>query len=122
MNGEMFSPKRIWISVLNAIDGLQIMLREEVNFQIHLLAIVVVVAMGFLYDISGMDWILITMTIGLVLSLEIINSAIENLADFVSPVKHPMIKRVKDLAAAAVLVGAGVAVITASLIFLPKMI
>jgi len=62
------------------------------------------------------------MVVGFVFSMEIINSAIEQLADFVSPDYHEAIKKVKDLSAAAVLISALVSVIIACIIFIPKII
>jgi diacylglycerol kinase len=95
-------------------------MKEEPNSWIHSAAIVCVVVAGFVFRISSMEWIAVTLCIGFVFALEIINSAIENLADFVSPQKHELIKKVKDLSAAAVLVTAIMAVIIAFIIFIPK--
>jgi diacylglycerol kinase len=58
----------------------------------------------------------------MVIALEMINSAIENLVDFVSPEKHQSIKKIKDLSAGAVLVGATVAAIVGLIVFLPKIL
>ncbi|MFV0376206.1 MAG: diacylglycerol kinase family protein [Mangrovibacterium sp.] len=62
----------------------------------------------------------LVLTIALVLALEIVNSAIENIADFISPGQHPQIKKIKDLSVAAVLVGAVAALIVGLLLFVPK--
>ena len=92
-----------------AFNGVRILIEEEHNARIHLIAGVVVVAMGLILDISRMEWIAITFSIGLVIILETINSAIENISDFISPEKNHIIKKIKDLSAAAVLI-----------IFIPK--
>jgi diacylglycerol kinase len=97
------------------------MFKEEFNSWIHLVIIITVVVSGFLLDISGSEWVYISLSIGLVFSLEIINTAIEFLADFVSPEKHPAIKKVKDLAAGAVLFAAFAAFAVGIIVFLPKL-
>lgn len=69
-----------------------------------------------------MEWIVVTLCIGLVLAAEAVNSAIEALADRVSPEYDEAIKRTKDLAAGAVLLLAIAVAITGLIIFLPKLI
>ena len=105
-----------------AFNGLRIMFKEEFNSWIHLAIAVAVIISGFLLKISGSEWIYISLSIGLVFSFEIMNTAIEFLADFVSPDKHIAIKKVKDLAAAAVLFASFSAVAVGLIIFLPKLI
>jgi diacylglycerol kinase len=72
--------------------------------------------------IAVYEWIAVIFCIGFVFALEIINSAIENMADFVSPEKHAMTKKIKDLSAGAVLVGAGASSIIGLIICLPKIL
>jgi diacylglycerol kinase len=64
----------------------------------------------------------IVLSIGLVISAEAMNSAIENIADFISPERNDAIKRIKDLAAAAVLICALTAVVVGLMVFLPKVL
>ena len=68
------------------------------------------------------EWVTIIIVIGFVFSVEIINSSIENLADFVSPNYNEIIKKVKDLSAASVLISALVSLIVGIIIFIPKII
>ena len=77
---------------------------------------------GFAFRISGGEWIAVVLCMGWVIALELLNSAIENIADFVSPEKHETIKKIKDLAAGAVLVGAIASAIVGMIVFLPKVI
>ncbi|MBC7653927.1 MAG: diacylglycerol kinase family protein, partial [Oligoflexus sp.] len=72
--------------------------------------------------ISAIEWLAVILVIGLVFITEIINTSIENIADFISPERHPKIKVIKDLAAAAVILSAIVSVIIGLLIFLPKLL
>lgn len=79
------------------------------------------IAAGFLLDISQMEWIAVVIVIGAVLAAEAVNSALEALADFVSPEYSEAIKRTKDLAAGAVLLMAIAAAIVGGIIFFPKL-
>lgn len=103
-----------------AFNGLVTLFREEHNSRIHLLASGVVVLAGFYFNISPFEWLAITFAIGFVFVTEIINSSIENLSDVVSPERSEAIKKVKDLAAAAVLFSAFVALVVAAVIFVPR--
>jgi diacylglycerol kinase len=105
-----------------AFNGLKILLAEEPNARVHLLAAIIVVIAGVVLEISTSDWIAVVFAIGFVITAEIINSSIENIADFVSPEKHEKIKKIKDLAAAGVLISAVTALIIGVIIFLPKIL
>lgn len=105
-----------------AFNGLKILVTEEHNSWIHLLATVCVVIAGIVFKVSTFEWIALVFAIGFVIALELINSAIENIADFVSPDKHEAIKKIKDLAAAGVLVSAITAFIVGLIVFIPKVL
>ncbi|MDY0077002.1 MAG: diacylglycerol kinase family protein [Bacteroidales bacterium] len=120
MKQQKFSIRKRLKSFSYAFNGLKLLLKEEHNSWIHLFAAFCVVIAGFIFDLSAFEWIAIVFAIGLVVTLELINSAIENIADFVSPEKQAKIKKVKDLAAAAVLVGAVTALVVGLIIFIPK--
>jgi len=105
-----------------AFNGLRIILREESNAWIHFCIAICVLTAGFLLKISVVEWIVVIFCIGFVFALELINSAIENIADFVSKEYHDLIKKTKDLAAGAVLIGAIVVAIIGLIIFAPKII
>jgi diacylglycerol kinase len=87
-----------------------------------MLGAVFAILLGVLLQLSPVEWLAITLCIGIVFVLEILNSAIERLADFVAPNHHQLIGQVKDLSAAGVLVGAITALIIGLLIFIPKII
>ncbi|MCK3682747.1 diacylglycerol kinase family protein [Maribellus sp. YY47] len=103
-----------------AFNGLQILFKEEHNSRIHFVAAIIVIIAGIIFHITAYEWLALVFVIGLVIAMEAINSALENLADFVSPGKHDQIKKVKDLAAAGVLISATTALIVGLIIFLPK--
>ena len=77
-------------------------------------------AAGFYFRISSFEWIAVAVAIGLVFITEAINTAIEQLADVVSPGKNERIGRIKDLAAAAVLLSAITAVVIGLVVFGPQ--
>jgi len=118
---EKFSFKKRSKSALYALNGLKILFSEEHNSRIHTGIVIVVVIAGFLLKISNIEWLVICILIAMVFSLEIMNSAIENLCDYISPQWQPMIKKVKDLAAASVFVASVISVICGAIIFLPKL-
>ncbi len=122
MKNQRFSIRKRLGSFRYAWNGLRILLKEEHNARIHLVAACLVVAAGFYFDVSRNEWLALVFAIGFVFSLELLNSAIENIADFISPEKHEQIKRIKDLAAGAVLFAAITAVMIGLLIFVPKLI
>ncbi|HAQ60600.1 TPA: diacylglycerol kinase [Candidatus Delongbacteria bacterium] len=103
-----------------AFKGLCTMFTEEPNFRVHFFAALATVLLGTFYELNGTEWILITIVIGFVLVSEIFNSAIERIADFVSPEHNKIIGITKDLCAAMVLVAAVVAVVVGLIIFIPK--
>jgi diacylglycerol kinase len=122
MKNERFSIKKRIKSFGYAFNGLRIVVKEEHNARIHLFATICVIAAGILFQISIIEWIAIAFAIGFVFSMEIINSAIENIADFISPEKHYMIKKIKDLSAAGVLISAIIALAVGIVVFIPKII
>jgi len=105
-----------------AINGLKTVYKTEHNLWIHTLALAVVVLLGFFLNISCTEWVLIVIASGVVLSSEILNSAIEYIADFVSPDYSELVGKAKDIAAAAVLVTALMSLVVGGIIFVPKLI
>jgi undecaprenol kinase/diacylglycerol kinase (ATP) len=103
-----------------AFNGLRILFKEEHNSRIHFFAIVIVIIAAILFKLNTYEWISIIFSIGLVITAEIINTAIENIADFLTTDKNDNIKRIKDLSAAAVLISAMTALLIGLIVFLPK--
>ena len=122
MKEEKFSFAKRLKSFTYAFNGLRVLLREEHNSRIHLFATVCVVVAGFVFRISPIEWVAVVFAIGMVFTGEIFNSSIEDLADVVCPERDERIKKVKDLAAAAVLVSAIAALIIGLIVFIPKII
>lgn len=102
-----------------AIKGAWILIKTEHSIQVQLVITLLVTIAGFYFDITGTEWGLQILAIGLVLSAEGLNSAVEGIADFVHPDFHTKIGYIKDVAAGAVLFAALIAVIIAGIIYLP---
>lgn len=122
MKHQKFSISKRIKSFRFAFNGFKILIKEEHNARIHLFAAACALIAGFALKISIFEWIAIVFAIGFVITLEIINSAIENISDFISPEKHESIKKIKDLAAAGVLLSAVTALIIGLIIFIPKIL
>jgi len=120
MKSKKFSISKRIKSFGFALNGLKILIQEEHNARIHIIAAISVILAGFYFQLSSLEWLAIFFAIGLVISLEIINSAIENIADFISPKKNDAIKKIKDLSAAGVLISALTALTIGFIIFIPK--
>lgn len=83
---------------------------------------VLVIISGFIFKISITEWIICIVLFGLVITAELINTAIETTVDIVMPEKNEKAKLAKDLAAGAVLVSAITSAIIGIIIFLPKIL
>jgi diacylglycerol kinase len=92
------------------------------NFRIMLAVAVAVILLGYLFGISRLEWILVALAMGLVLALELVNTAGEKLVDILSPDHDPRYGQVKDILAGAVLVAALAAAIVGALVFLPRLL
>jgi diacylglycerol kinase (ATP) len=104
-----------------AARGFSYILRYEHNARIHVFISGVVLIMGFLLHIKRLEWILVLLCMGFVLTAEMINTAIEKLSDIVSPGKNEQIGAIKDISAAVVLLSSIIALITGLIIFVPYM-
>jgi diacylglycerol kinase len=100
-----------------AFRGMVALLKSEVHARYHLAATVVVVALGWWFSISAGEWIAVVLSIGLVWVAEALNTAIEYVADLAHPDEHPEVKKLKDLAAAAVLFASLAAFVVGVIVF-----
>lgn len=116
----MFSWRRFFRGFLYAFQGIRQLLITQQNFLIHLAVAIAMVIMGFCFHISTTEWMVIVILIGGVLSAEAFNTAVEFLVDKNSPERDPRAGRIKDIAAAAVLIMAIASLIAGLIIFIPK--
>lgn len=99
-----------------AFNGLKISIRQR-NMKIHIACAIAVVALGLYFNITKTEWCILLLCIGGVISLEIINTAIEYLVDLVSPNYNELAGKVKDIAAGAVLLSVIFSAIVGTLVF-----
>lgn len=122
MKEEKFSVLNRIRSFIPAFNGLKILIKEEHNSRIHLLAALLVIIASIIFKLSAIEWVAVIFATGFVFVSEIFNSAIENITDFISPLKNETIKKIKDLAAAGVLISSFTSLVIGSIIFLPKLL
>jgi diacylglycerol kinase (ATP) len=108
-------------SIGHALEGIKSALQREPNLRLHLIATVVTGLLLFVIHVTKVELILLLIVIGLVWAAELFNTAIEKVMDAVSIQRDPAVKFIKDVAAAAVLITAVMALITGSIILLPKL-
>lgn len=107
-------------SFVNAINGLASFFANDRNGKIHFTAVLLVSIAGFYFQVSIQEWMVLLLCFGGVMSIEMCNHGIEKLCDMVHPEQHPIIKKIKDVTAAAVLWSAIMSLIIGLLIFIPK--
>jgi len=104
-----------------AFRGIATLFREQVNARIHLLAVILITALGWWLGLSVGEWCDIFICMALVIMAEAINTAIEYLVDLASPEYHVLAGKAKDVAAAAVLLSVIFCAMVWALIFVPKL-
>ncbi|PLR78123.1 diacylglycerol kinase [Bacillus sp. V3-13] len=111
----------VFRSFLYAFAGIRSAFINETNVKIHLCIAVFVIGAGIFFSLSPLEWLVVLFAIGGMLSLELINTAIERAVDLVTEEEHPLAKEAKDIAAGAVLVYAVLSVVAGLIIFIPKL-
>lgn len=120
--GKKLKSKNVFQSFKYAFSGLKYGFINTRNLRIDLLFIVAVIICGFIFKIHFVEWAILLGCIALVTSLELMNTAIEEVVNLASPDIHPLAKVSKDVAAGAVLLSAIISAIIGIIIFLPKFI
>lgn len=111
-----------WTSLRCAVTGVGEAFRSQRNVRIQFAMIVVAVACGIAFQISRLEWCLITLVIAGVLVTELINTSIEAVVDLASPEHHDLARISKDVAAGAVLCAAAAAIVVGILVFAPYLL
>lgn len=107
---------------IHASEGLIFLFCHDKNIRLQFLLGTICIITGFLLKISNTEWLIVLAFIALVISLEMVNSCIERMCDFIQLDYNIEIKHIKDGSAAAVLVVSIFSLIAALIIFLPKII
>ncbi|KAB8128733.1 diacylglycerol kinase family protein [Gracilibacillus oryzae] len=119
MASDYQDKRRYYIGFKYAINGLLHAIRKERNVKIHIIATVLVIISGVWTKLSPIEWAILFLACGAVISMEVMNTAIETALNYLEPNRRQAIGIAKDLAAGAVLVTAIFAVIVGCCIFLP---
>jgi diacylglycerol kinase len=109
-------------SFKNAFKGLVYALETQKNAQIHFVATIVVMIVGFILKLSTIEFAIILLCIASVWVTEVLNTSIETLVDLCSPNYHHLARISKDLAAAAVLLAALFSVLIGIFVFIPHIV
>ncbi|WP_417556924.1 diacylglycerol kinase [Mesoflavibacter zeaxanthinifaciens] len=107
-------------SVKYAFLGMLRLIKTEASIQIQFVIAIIVTVAGFYYSISNTEWIMQCFAIGMVMSIEGLNTAVEEVANFIHPNHHPKIGIIKDIAAGAVFIASIAASIIGLIIYIPK--
>jgi len=118
----MESKHSLFKSFKFAFSGLKTAILKGRNFRIQLTIGIVAVTLGIVYKISSFEWLDLILIIASVLILELINTAIEEVVNIVSPEIQERAKIAKDVSAGAVLIASIASVFIGAFIFLPKII
>ena len=105
-----------------AFQGIFNTIRTERNIKIHCVAAILVTIFGIWLHISTTEWMICFILFGLILALELVNTAVEATVDLFTGERKPLAKKAKDAAAGAVLVAAIFAAVIGILIFIPKLL
>lgn len=103
-----------------ATKGALLLIKTEASIKVQFVIAILVTIAGFYFNISATEWMLQTLAIGLIMSIEGVNTAIEKISDFVHPEHHAKIGFIKDVSAGAVMIAAIVSIIIGCIIYIPK--
>ena len=109
-------------SLVFAFKGAVKLITTEHSVMVQFSTAIILTIAGFYFGISATEWLFQTLAIGLVLSVEGLNTAVEKIADFIHPDYHQKIGFIKDIAAGAVFFAAITAIIIFSIIYIPLII
>lgn len=116
---NMLNLKRFLRSFKFAAKGLAIVFREEQSFRVQIATLFAVLVLGILFNIKTWEWIALILVAASVLVLELINSTLERIVDYLKPRLHHYVEIVKDIMAGAVLVASIAAAAVGVIIFYP---
>lgn len=114
--------KHIFLSFSYALKGLLIIFKEEKSFRIQIVITILVFVLGIYLGLSNIEWAIISITAFFILSIEALNTAIEDLCNKVEPNKDPLIGKIKDISAGAVLLVSIGSILVAVFILVPHLL
>jgi len=107
-------------SIVFAFRGAYFLLKTEASIQVQFAIAVFLIILGLYFNISSTEWFAQLLAIGIVMSIEGLNTAIEEVANFIHPEKHKKIGLIKDIAAGAVFIAVVFTIAIGLIIYIPK--
>ena len=107
-------------SFRDAWRGIMLSVRTQRNVRVQLIVTMLMISAGVYFSLSPVEWCIAVLAMGLVMGLEVMNTSIEELVNFVSPERREEARRIKDLAAGAVLIAAIAAALVGFIILYSK--
>ncbi|MCP4676393.1 MAG: diacylglycerol kinase family protein [Deltaproteobacteria bacterium] len=117
-----FSMKKRAISFIYAFSGIKTLVLTQHNAWCHLFATLAVVSAGVLFELTGVEWSMIIISIVFVWMAEALNTAVEFLADSITKEQNQLIGKAKDVAAGGVLIASFGAVAVGLFVFWPHLV
>jgi diacylglycerol kinase len=118
----MIKFRRLLKSFTYSFKGLQKVVREEQNIKIQLIIGTIIVLLGIFLQISASEWIPLILSMAMVILAEVLNSAVERVADVLKPRINEYVREIKDIMAGAVMITAITSIIIGILVFLPHLL
>lgn len=112
---------RLFRSFGYAIEGIKDLFSYTPNARLHLVSCICVCLLAWYLEVSHTEWLILLLCCMIVLMAEAFNTSIEYLTDLAQPENHPLAKKTKDVAAAAVLITASFSAIIGAIVFIPKL-
>ena len=116
------TPKSVMQTFMNSINGIVCYARDGKSIILYLVGLIFEIVMGIVFSVNGLEWILIICIMGILLAVELLNTAIEAACDAITKHYNPLIKIAKDCGSGATFSIFVVAVILNLIIFIPKII
>ena len=116
---KVYGPMRFIKSIKYSLDGLFYAYRHEQSLWIHGFAVLLAVILGIIFQIKLSEWAIIFIALGIILALELINTAIEAAVDLTTTEIHPLAKVAKDCGSAASFVMSIVSIVISLFVFGP---
>lgn len=114
--------KRFFASIHNSLAGLFYAYRYEQSLWIHGIATIFTIALGIIFQIKFWEWAVVFIALGIVLGMELLNTAIEAAVDLVTLEIHPLAKIAKDCGSAASFILTLVAILICLFVFGPRFV
>ena len=116
------TPRSVIQTCINSLNGILFYAKDGKSIILYLVGLIFEIIMGIVFSINGLEWILIICIMGVLLSVELLNTAIEAACDAITKHYNPLIKIAKDCGSAATFVIFTVSIILNIIIFLPKIL